>query len=303
MNESHSHAHSFSATEKALLIALLLNAGFLFVEVIAGFLTNSLALLSDAGHMVSDVGALGLAVFTERLARVKPYGEYTFGLKRAPVLGAFTNGLAMLVIVTMIFYEAYQRLNAPPEISSGPVLAVGVAGLIINLASALFLFRSSEKSLNIKGALLHMLADALGSVGVIASALIIAMTGWFLVDAVVSVFIALMILVSIFPLIKDSTKILLQAAPKRIDVNELRNFLRSNEKVECLADLHIWELNSGQVVLTATFIAEDCPLEETEKLSDNFRTRLKKEFGIDHSTFEWRTGKCEDDNCEPSNPD
>ncbi|GAB4294006.1 MAG: CDF family zinc transporter ZitB [Myxococcota bacterium] len=300
-DDSYAHNHppvGSNAAEKALIVAFSLNLAFLIIELVAGIFANSLALLSDAGHMVSDIASLGLALFAERISRIKPAGIYTFGFKRAPVLGAFGNSLALLAIVGIIFWKAGERLYESPEISSIPVLIVGVAGLFVNLASALWLHRSGEKSVNIKGAILHLLADALGSIGAIVSSLVMLFSGWTPIDSIVSFLIGGLILMGTVPLLAETTKVLLQAAPTKIDVARLREAIRKLDEVEELLDLHLWELNTGQLVLTAVLITADCSVSSAEETSDRLREMLKREYGVEHSTFEWRTSSQNITPCE-----
>lgn len=292
----HGHGHGngngnggVRRAEKALWVSLALNVGFLAVELAVGLWSNSLALLSDAGHMLADVAALSLAVAAERLARFNPGGSYTFGLKRVPVLGAFGNAFSLLAIVAVIFWEAANRLAHPPPVLGEPVLVVGTIGLLINLVSAWWLYRTGELSLNVRGALVHLLADALGSLGAMASALVLIITGWRLVDPLISFVIGGLILAGTLPVLRDSVKVLLQAAPTRIDMGRLRRMLVEGPAVQDVADLHVWELNSGQVVLTAVLISDHSCVEDLQDAGDRLRTELQQHFGIAHATFEWRT--------------
>jgi len=289
----HRHHHDGNglrrAAERALGISLALNLAFLAVELAVGLWTNSLALLSDAGHMLTDVAALALAVVAERLSRFNPGGSFTFGLKRVPVLGAFGNAISLLAIAVIIFWEAGQRLAEPPPVLGGPVLVVGALGLLVNLGSAWWLHRSGELSLNVRGALIHLLADALGSLGAMVSALVLILTGWLLVDPIVSMVIGGLILAGTLPVLRDSLKVLLQAAPARIDLDRLRRVLTMVGPVQAVADLHVWELNSGQVVLTAVLVSDHGCVKELQDAGDRLREELHHEFGIEHATFEWRT--------------
>lgn len=269
-------------------MAIVLNAAFLVVEFVAGLVTGSLALLSDAGHMLSDVGALVLALVAQRISRQKPQG-FTYGLRRVPVIGGLINAATLFLIVGLIVYEAFERMAEPPPIDGLTVLVVGVIGLVVNLGSAWVLHKSGEKSVNIRGAMLHLLADALGSVAVIGSAVVIMLTDWRLIDPLLSLAIALLIFVVSVPLLKETLWIILQRAPLGLDVKAVRNKLLALPHVAECVDLHIWELNSGQIVLTATICtADDSRLAEITALSDQARLMLAEEFGIDHATLEWR---------------
>lgn len=298
----HGHEHSGQSrstnTERALWVAFLLNLAFLVLEVVIGLWADSLALLSDAGHMVADVAALAFALVAERLSRTRPAGAYTFGLKRVPVLGAFGNALTLLLVAGLILWEAWQRLLHAPEVAPWPVLVMGVAGLFVNLLSAWWLHRSASESLNVRGAVVHLLADALGSVGAIVVAIVLVTTGWTPIDAIVSAFIAAMILFGTWPLLRDSTKVLLQTAPSRIEMDRLREVLKSSARVRRILDLHVWEIDEGLVVLTATLVTNTCALVDLEQATDVLRRELHDRFGIEHATFEWRTPEGRSDGCE-----
>jgi len=288
------------SVERALWIAFLLNFGFLIVEVLAGILTNSLVLLSDAGHMVSDVAALALALFTERLVKHKPAGSFTFGLRRAPVLGAFGNALTLYIIVVLIFWEAWDRLIHPPVISALPVLIIGCLGLAINGISAYVLSKSHSGSLNVKGAMLHLFADALGSLGAILAALVMIVKNWTLADPIISIFIGSIILLGTWPLLKDSIKVLLQAAPSSISPEQVRHFLLEQPAIAQIDDLHIWELNTGDIIFSANLVASEraCSLKKIEQINQTLRQELVSRFGIHHATFEWRTDEGMPQGCE-----
>jgi cobalt-zinc-cadmium efflux system protein len=292
-DHAHGHGQRHDAAEKALWVAFVLNLVFLVVELAVGLWTNSLALLSDAGHMVSDVAALAIALVAQRLARTRPGGGYTFGLRRVPVLGAFGNALALLVIAGFIVWEALGRLQSPEAVMATPVLIVGTAGLVVNLVSAWWLHRQSRESLNVRGAFLHMLADALGSVGAIVAAVVMLATGWVPIDALVSMVIALLILIGTWPLLRDSARVLLQIAPAGIDIEKLQEELCQAPEVAAASHMHVWEVDTGFVILTATLVATHGDLAALDRAADRLRERLNQEFGIHHATFEWRT--CEDD--------
>jgi cobalt-zinc-cadmium efflux system protein len=297
MGHDHDHAHFNSEmAERALWVAFLLNLAFLVIEVGIGLWTNSLALLSDAGHMVSDVAALAIALVAQRLARARPGSGYTFGLKRVPVLGAFGNALALVAIAALILWEAWRRVEHPQEVLAWPVLIAGVAGLLVNVVSAWWLHRSGGGSLNIRGAFIHLVADALGSLGAIVAAVVLMTTGWIYIDALVSALIAGLILLATWPLLRDSTRVLLQRAPKGIDMEGVKKVLCSPEPVQGAHHVHIWEIDAGWVILTAILVTDLHELAPLERLADELRGKLHDDFGIEHATFEWRT--CESENIE-----
>jgi cobalt-zinc-cadmium efflux system protein len=268
---------------RALLLALGLNGSFLLVELVVGLWSGSLALLSDAAHMASDVGALLLALGAARIAQRAASGRQTFGWRRAEPLGAFVNGLVLVAVSAWIVWEAAHRIGDPPDIPGLPVLVVGVIGLAINLGSAWVLARADRDNLNVRGALLHMMADALGSVGAIAAA-IAMMAGFPLADPIVSVAIALLVLWGTWGLLRDSTSVLLQFAPANVNVDEIRRTLTEHEGVDAVHDLHVWTLDGRSTVLTAHLDARagadrDCLCQEVSRT-------LRDTLGVAHVTLQ-----------------
>ncbi len=253
-------------------------------EVVGGLLTGSLALLADAGHMLSDNLSLGLALFAAWLAGRPATPERSFGYQRAEILAALFNGVTLVAISIWIFIEAYSRLREPPEVLGGWMLAVAALGLLVNAVGALILSRSEGENLNVQGALRHVIADALGSVGAIVAALVIVLTGWRYADPLVSVAIGLLILASSWSLLRDSTNILLEATPRSIDAEEVGRRMAAAEGVVEVHDLHIWTITSGFPALSAHVLvsqSEDCHARrrDLEKL-------LAHEYGISHTTLQ-----------------
>jgi len=293
MGHHHGHDHG-PAPERALLVAIVLNAAFLFVEAAVGWWTGSLALLSDAGHMVSDVGSLSVAWGAARIRTRMPSPEYTFGLRRAPVLGALINALLLVVIVTLIVAEAIRRFAVLPSIPPGPVILTGFFGLFINVVSAWYLTKSSKQSVNIRGAILHLIADALGSVAAIVSAVAIALGDFHVADPIASLVIAVLILIGTWPLLRDTLRILLQRAPAHIEFEQVRDLLLSSPRVDDVHDLHVWEVDSGAVIVTGLVECSVDALEDANRLADEARLSLARHFGIDHVTLEFRHHQSDD---------
>jgi cobalt-zinc-cadmium efflux system protein len=281
----HGHEHDVRAgSARALGLALALTAGYTVVEVVAGVLTGSLALLADAAHMLSDNVSIALALFAVWLARRPATPERTYGYKRAEVLAALVNGLTLVALSLWIFYEAFRRLGDPPEVLGGWMLVVGVVGIGVNLVGGAILFRSRTESLNVDAAFRHVLADLLGSIGVVVAAAIILATGWLEADPVVSILIAGLVLASSWSILRDSTSILLEAAPKGIDTLAVGERLARAPGVVEVHDLHIWTITSGFPALSAHVLVgrgEDCHgrRRELEQL-------LRQEFGIEHTTLQ-----------------
>ena len=263
---------------------LLLTAGFTVAEIVGGLLTGSLALLADAGHMLSDNLSLGLALFAAWLAGRPATPERSFGYQRAEILAALFNGVTLVAISIWIFVEAYSRLGKPPEILGSPVLAIGALGLLVNVAGAVILSRSAGENLNAQGALRHVIADALGSIGVMVAALVIILTGWRYADPLVSVAIGLLILASSWSLLRDSTNILLEATPRGIDAEEVGRKMTGAEGVIEVHDLHIWTITSGFPALSAHVLVgqrEDCHARRRD-----LEALLASEYGISHTTLQ-----------------
>jgi cobalt-zinc-cadmium efflux system protein len=273
---------------RILWIVLVLTAVFMVVEFAAGLLTNSLALMSDAGHMLTDVAALSLSLFALWFATRPPSPKKSFGYHRTEILAALVNGVAIVVIALVIVYEAIQRIAAPPFVRTGLMLAVASAGLVVNLVGAWLLHREQKGSLNLHGAFLHVLADALGSVGAIVAAVVMMTTGWYLADPVVSFLVAGLILISAFRLIRESVDILLEGAPAHLDLAEIRAALLELDGVCGLHDLHVWTITSGFDSLTAHLILE--PGAAHQCVLDAAHEMLTTRFGLDHSTLQPEEG-------------
>jgi cobalt-zinc-cadmium efflux system protein len=273
---------------RRLLWALIINLVFLVVEVIGGILTNSLALLSDAGHMFTDVGALALALFVGRIAVRPATPAQTFGLLRAEVLGAFVNGATLVLIVGLIFWEAWKRLGQVKEIDGPFMLLVAVLGLLANLGSAVILAKARDTNINVRGAYLHMVADALGSIGAIIAGAVIWTTAWYPVDSIASIVIGLLILWSSWGFLKQTMNILLEATPEHIDFMEVKRALEEMEHIDEVHDLHIWTITSGMTILSAHIYLSSCCAETNhwqECLADAQKL-LKERFGIEHTTLQ-----------------
>jgi len=261
-----------------------LTASFMGVEAAAGWWTNSLALLSDAGHMLTDVAALGLALFALWFSRRAAPRGLTFGYLRFEILAALINGIALLGITALIFHEAWQRLHTQALVRADGMLAVAVLGLVVNLASLWILSRGGEHSLNERGALLHVLGDALGSVGAIVAALVMRATGWYQADAVVSALIGLLILRSTWDLLRETVHILMEGTPIHLSFDEVREAMLAAPGVVEVKDLHLWSLASGYDALSAHVVVPD--VEQTDAVRNALRRILVERFNIEHTTLE-----------------
>jgi len=267
-----------------LLIAAGLTAGFMVAEVAGGLLTDSLALLADAGHMLSDSFSLFLALGAVALAARPATARRTYGFKRAEILAALINGILLVVVSVWIVVEAISRIGDPPEVLGGWMLVVAVAGLLVNLIAAWVLARSAGESLNVKAALRHVLADVAGSVGVILAALIILTTGWELADPIVSIVISVLIAASAWSILRDSVDVLLEAAPPGLDTEEIGYAMAALPGVEQVHDLHIWQITSGMPMLSAHVLVG--PGADCHGLRRDLEQMLEAEYEIDHTTLQ-----------------
>jgi len=282
-----------TAETHRLILALAITAVYFFVELLGGILTNSLALLSDAGHMFSDIAALGLSLFAFQMARRPATTKKTYGYHRLEILVALINGLTLWLIVGIIFNEAYRRFLDPPQVHSLGMLLIAAIGLVVNVVAGMILFGSDHGSLNMRGAFLHVLGDALGSVGAVAAGLIMLATEWYLADPLISILIGLLILYTSWGLIKESLDILMQSVPKGIDVEEVQRALEQVSGVSKIHDLHVWSVTSGVFTLSAhAVITSDG---DPHMILDRIEDRLKRQFSIEHTTiqleFEDREGR------------
>jgi cobalt-zinc-cadmium efflux system protein len=274
----HGHGHSHTSNKKALLSSFILIAAFMVVEVIGGILTNSLALLSDAGHMLSDAAALGLSFFAIKLGEKQVSQEKTYGYKRFEIIAAALNGLTLIIISLYIFYEAFQRFFAPPEVQSTGMLMISVTGLVVNIIAA-WILMSGDKDDN-----LNVRSDMLGSVGAIVAALLIMFFGWTIADPIASVIVAMLIIISGFRVTRDSFHILMEGAPTQIDIQQVKVALSKIPLVKEVHDLHIWTITSGYPVLSCHITIVDEAIHD-EVLAHSQKI-LHDEFHIEHSTIQ-----------------
>lgn len=285
----HSHSHAHTSNKKSLTLAFFLIAGFMIVEVIGGFVTNSLALLSDAGHMLSDAAALGLSLLAMIWGQRKASTSKTYGYKRFEVLAAFINGIALVVISLYIFWEAFQRFSQPPGVASTGMLIIAIIGLLVNIAAAYVLMKGegASSNLNMRSALLHVMGDMLGSVGAIAAALLIMAFGWNLADPIASVIVAVLVLISAYRVTRDSVHILMEGTPVDIDTTQMTADLQGIEHVLGVHDLHVWSLTSELPLLSCHLRISD--MSQGTAILQAARTLLQGQYGIGHVTIQLET--------------
>lgn len=280
---NHDHKHDGSASRRKLTLVLALTVGYTVAEAVGGWLTGSLALLADAGHMLSDVLSLGLALFAAWMATRQPTAHKTFGYRRAEVLAALANGVTLVVVVLWIFVEAFHRFSAPPAVLGGPMLLVAAGGLAVNVIAA-WLLHSHGQDINLSAAYWHVLADLLGSIGAMSAAGVILLTGWELADPVISVVIGVLVLISAWSILRQAVDILLEATPEGINAEQIRQRMLSQEGVADVTDLHVWVVSPGFPALTAHVL-----LRAGEVARDRRRLLervLHEEFGIEHTTLQ-----------------
>lgn len=293
MTEAHSHTSAASNNERALWLALVPTATFMIAEIVGGLLTGSLALISDASHMATDVFGISMAIVAIRFGR-RPYDAFrTFGYQRFEILAAMANAVILFAIGFYILIEAFRRLSSPPEIQSTAMLIVALIGLAVNLFAMRVLASGKEESLNLKGAYLEVWSDLLGSIGVIGAAVVIRFTGWMIVDTIVAVAIGFWVFPRTWVLLKEATNVLLEGVPKGIALENVRAAISNVAGVTGVHDLHVWSLTSGRMCLTAHVVAS-VDASAQEALMAAVRSMLHERFGIDHVTLQLEQTPCPD---------
>jgi len=279
-------------------IVLALTSSYMIIEIIGSILTNSLALMSDAFHMLSDVMGLSMCLFASFYAMKPPTPKKSFGYYRIEILVALINGLLLIALVAYIFFEAYKRFFNPPEVLGLEMFIIALVGLVVNLTGARILWHSSRENLNLRSAFLHVIMDALGSIGVITSGTIIIITGLRVADPIASIAIGLIMMPTIYKLLRGSVNILMESAPEHISPKEVEEALLSIKGVKGVHDLHLWTITSGMYSMSAHLIIDK--FEEWSSISEEARRILKERFKITHSTIqiEKRLIECNDTGCK-----
>ena len=287
----HNHAPAVSAgNERVVLIGFLLTAGFMIAEVVAGLLSGSLALIADAGHMLTDAAALLLAWAAFRFGRRASDGKRTFGYMRLEVVAGLINAVTLFALVAWIIYEAIQRFMTPHEVLAGPMLVVAVLGLVINIVVFLVLSRGDQEHVNIRGAMVHVLGDLLGSVAAIAAAITIWLTGWMPIDPILSVFVSLLVLRSAWKLFRGSLHILMEGTPGNVVIEDLGKALIAEVPgLVAVRHIHVWSITSGKPVATLEIVL--APGANAGAVTQGVKAALRADYGITHATVEivWDT--------------
>lgn len=288
----HSHARA-SDSRRKLTTVLVLTAIYMIAEAVGGWWTGSLALLADAGHMLTDVAALALALTAAWFSSRPATSNKTFGYHRLEILAALVNGVALVVISMLILYEAYQRWSVPPAVQGSVVIVVATGGLVINLLSAWILHGRHEIDLNMRGAWLHVLSDALGSLGAIIAGALMWLYGWYAADPLFSALIGILIVFSSWRLIRESTNVLLEGTPAHINLAAVEDSILHTDGVSNVHDLHVWTITSGREALSAHVI-HAYEVSQPELLKE-LRAKLYDRFGVDHLTIQMETPDFEDE--------
>ena len=282
------HLSTASQNRRALITTFFLTFSYFVIEVVGGILTNSLALLADAAHMLTDVFGLGLALFATWISQKPATPEKTYGYYRFEILAALTNAIMLFFISFYILYEAYYRFKTPPVVASLPMMLIAVVGLGINMIGLWILRTGANESLNLQGAFLEVVSDALGSIGVIVAGLIIYFTGWYYADPLFSVLIGVFVLPRTYKLLTQAVNVLLEGTPAHINVAAVEQTMLELIGVTAIHDLHLWTITSGIDALSAHVVLNQGVDSEGEsKILDDLNTTLKREFGIDHSTIQF----------------
>ena len=288
MSHEHSHQHSHAinaeSLNKAFIIGIVLNLAFVVIEFAAGFWFDSLALLSDAGHNLSDVVSLVLALLAFRLAKVKANERYTYGYKKSTILVSLLNAVILLVAVGAIVIESIHKLSNPAVVPGGAIAWVAGVGVLINAFTAFLFMKDKEKDLNVKGAYLHMAADALVSVGVLVAGIVISRTGWYIIDPIIGLIVAVVILISTWNLLHDSLRLTLDGVPTSIDSQKVVEAIRALPGVDDVHHIHIWAISTTENALTAHIVLKQA--EDMQEVKHLIRHRLE-DFGIGHATLEF----------------
>jgi len=284
MTHNHEH-HSHKNTGKHnLALALAITGSWFVIELIGGLYANSLALLADAAHMLTDLAALGLSLFALKISARPATDSKTYGYLRAEILAALANGIFLILIAIYIFYESYQRLRAPEEVKSGTMLVVAATGLLANIVTAALLFRSRDENLNLRGAFLHVLGDTLGSVGAIVAGLLMLFRHWYLADPIVSAVVGALILYSSWKLVSESVDVLLEGTPRHLNISNILNDLRQLNGVSSVHDLHVWSITSGLTAMSCHVVLKP-KVDAGEALATSNRL-MREKYGIEHTTIQ-----------------
>ena len=297
---AHAHGHSHlgdltQQTSNRLALSLGLTLAFVAFEAIAGLRANSLALLSDAGHNLTDVAALGLSWYAVRLSSQRANANKTFGYHRAGILAALVNSTTLVVVTLGIFYEAYQRFKATPQVDANILIAVGLLAILANLGTAWLVKRGSQHDLNLRSAFVHLIGDVVSTVGAVVAGIIIVFTGWNWLDPLVSVFIGVLILWNAWGIVRETVDILLESTPRDIDMSQMVRDLMSLNGVRGVHDLHVWSISQSLRALSAHILIDDVPISGGARIQREINELVSYKYDIGHATLQLECAGCEPD--------
>ena len=295
-NHEHQHNHTVESLNKAFIIGIALNLSFVIIEFGAGFYYDSLGLMSDAGHNLGDVASLFLALLAFRLAKIRANARYTYGYKKSTVLVSLLNAVILLIAVGAILMESLEKIVNPRPVEGGAIAWVAGIGVFVNAFTAMLFMKNREKDLNVRGAYLHMAADTLVSIGVLASGLVISYTGWYVIDPIIGISVAIVILISTWNLLHESIRLSLDGVPVGINSEDIKEIISEIAEVKNLHHLHIWAISTTENAMTAHIVVAN--LDEMEELKHRIKDKLQ-EAGISHVTLEFETEQvcCESGYC------
>jgi cobalt-zinc-cadmium efflux system protein len=292
--KTETNRHSDNS-RKGLGIALIITLVIMVVEIVGGIMSHSLALTSDAGHMLVDALALVLSLVALNLARKPATSTRTYGFHRAEIMAALANGVTLVLVAAYIFYEAYQRFRNPPTVQTSIMLVVAIVGLIANLVTMRLLHHERHSNLNVRAAFFHVFGDMISSAGVIVGGIVIAFTGWKIVDPIIAMMIGIIILFGAVNLVRDSVDILMETVPKQIQLDKVTETIKSVNGVVELHDIHIWTITSGIYALSSHILIQDQMLSHTSEIIATINQELAQKYNVTHTTFQLECEKC--DNC------
>lgn len=293
----HHHSHELTSLNKAFVVGIMLNVLFVVAEAIAGWVSNSMGLLADAGHNLSDVASLLLALIAFRMAKRKASSHYTYGYKKSTVLVSLLNAMILIVAVVFIVYESVEKLLNPEPVGGKIIIITAAIGVVINGLTAYLFIDKKDSDLNVKGAYLHMAADALVSIGVVISGVVIMFTGWYFIDAIIGLTVAVIIIISTWDLLKDSLRLAMDGVPESIDTARLTNDICRIEGVEEIHHLHVWAISTTETAATAHVVTNN--MSEMQRIKIEIKHTMA-DFGIGHATLEFEEHGCvcaEHDHC------
>ncbi len=292
--DHHHHYREIPNVNRAFIIGILLNSIFVIVEFVAGYIQSSLALISDAGHNLTDVFGLLFALFAFKMMKIKPTEKYSYGFKKISILASLLNAVLLIITTVVIFYEGFNRINHPEELQGKVISSVAFIGIIINALSAFLFFKDRDKDVNIKGAYLHLLSDALVSLGVVVTGIIIYFTNYYWLDTLISFAIGIVILLATWNLLRDSLRLALDGTPRNIDLQKVKDTILSFSEITNVHHIHVWALSSSQNAMTAHLVLKDNDVAKFESAKHKVK-HLLEDMNIHHTTFEIESEECGED--------